>query len=70
MRQVCDRNCALKYCARSLSVFSAAAKFTDVQNAYEILSDEDKRASYDQYGHAAFDQQMVRASLLVAGLCV
>ncbi len=31
-------------------------KFKEVQEAYAILSDESKRAQYDQYGHAAFDQ--------------
>ncbi len=34
----------------------AEEKFTEVQDAYAVLSDENKRAQYDQYGHAAFDQ--------------
>ncbi len=33
----------------------AAEKFKEVTNAYEILSDDQKRATYDRYGHDAFD---------------
>lgn len=32
-------------------------KFKEAKQAYEILSDSDKRAAYDQFGHAGIDQQ-------------
>ena len=31
-------------------------QFKEVKEAYEILNDDQKRAAYDQYGHAAFEQ--------------
>ena len=33
----------------------AEQKFKDIQEAYDILKDEKKRAAYDQYGSAAFE---------------
>jgi len=33
----------------------AETKFKDLSEAYDVLKDEQKRAAYDRYGHAAFE---------------
>ena len=34
----------------------AETKFKEINEAYQVLSDPKKKATYDQFGHAAFDQ--------------
>ena len=51
------RKMAMKYHPdRNPGDAAAEEKFKEIQKAYEILSDAQKRAAYDQYGHAAFEQ--------------
>lgn len=49
------RKLAKKYHPDVSKEENAAEKFKECQEAYAILSDETKRKQYDQYGHAAFE---------------
>ena len=35
---------------------TSEAKFKEINEAYDVLKDEQKRAAYDRFGHAAFEQ--------------
>ena len=50
------RKLAKKYHPDVSKEENAEAKFKEAQEAYAVLSDEQRRKQYDQFGHAAFDQ--------------
>ena len=50
------RKLAMKYHPdRNQGDKDAEAKFKELNEAYDVLKDGEKRAAYDRYGHAAFD---------------
>lgn len=48
------RNLAAKYHPDRNKAPDAAEKFKEIQAAYDVLSDEQRRSQYDRYGHDAF----------------
>ena len=51
------RKLAMKYHPdRNADDPTAAEKFKEASEAYEVLSDSSKRSAYDQFGHDAFRQ--------------
>jgi molecular chaperone DnaJ len=55
------RKLAMKYHPdRNPDDQKAEKKFKDLNEAYEVLKDEQKRAAYDRFGHEAFEQAGTR----------
>ena len=64
------RKLAKKYHPDVSKEENAAEKFKEAQEAYAVLSDENKRRKYDQYGHAPSpmtveDSLALKVSILV-----
>jgi len=49
------RKAALKFHPDRNKEAGAEEKFKEINEAYEVLSNDQKKSAYDQYGHAAFD---------------
>ncbi len=50
------RKAAVKWHPDKNKSSEATARFKEISEAYEILSNSEKKAAYDRYGHAAFEQ--------------
>jgi molecular chaperone DnaJ len=57
------RKLAMKYHPdRNKGQTDGEARFKEAKEAYEILSDKEKRAAYDRFGHAGVDPSMAAAA--------
>ncbi|MDE0976999.1 MAG: DnaJ domain-containing protein, partial [Arenicellales bacterium] len=62
------RRLAMKYHPdRNSDDVSAEKHFKEVKEAYEMLSDSQKRSAYDQFGHAGVDSSVGTSGAGAAG---
>jgi len=61
LRKAFRRECLKHHPDRNPGDASAEVKFKEVNEAYQVLSDENKRRIYDEYGHAGLDGSMAGA---------
>ena len=63
------RKLAMKYHPdRNPGDKKAEEKFKEISESYEILKDPQKKAAYDQYGHAAFSQENTTSASRSGGI--
>ena len=56
------RKLALKYHPDRNKDKGAEEKFKEINEAYQVLSDDEKRAQYDRFGHAGINGSDIRSS--------
>ncbi|MCL2863198.1 MAG: molecular chaperone DnaJ [Methanimicrococcus sp.] len=57
------RKLAMQYHPDKNDAPDAEEKFKEISEAYAVLSDPEKRASYDQFGHAGFDSRYTQEDI-------
>ena len=57
------RKLALKYHPDRNKAPDAEERFKEISEAYAILSDDEKRAQYDRFGHEGIDQKYTREDI-------
>src|SRR4030065_2136199 len=57
------RKLAMQYHPDRNKASDAEEKFKEISEAYAVLSDDEKRAQYDQLGHAGFDQRYTQEDI-------
>src|SRR4030066_1005692 len=57
------RKLALQYHPDRNKASDAEEKFKEISDAYAVISDDGKRAQYDQLGHAGFDQRYTQEDI-------
>lgn len=61
------RKLALKWHPDKNESKEAEKRFKEINQAYEVLSNQEKRAAYDQFGHSAFEQGFPGAGPFAGG---